>query len=144
MSVPIAANQFTNVTGRKKILKISFAPFANLQREIKKSPLTIYKNYAIIIIEKGKEMIPMKETFTNSFAEMSDADLDRMASAIRAEAYRRQNQKQEQMWNAVKDAIKNYINEFGEIEIESMSETTYLSAMDDYQTFGTIEQRGCY
>ena len=86
----------------------------------------------------------MKETFTNSFAEMSDAELDSMASAIRAEAYRRRNQKQEQMWNAVKDAIKNYINEFGEIEIESMSETTYLSAMDDYQTFGTIEQRGCY
>lgn len=86
----------------------------------------------------------MKETFANSFAEMSDAELDRMASAIRAEVDRRQSQKQEEMWNAVKNAIKNYINEFGEIEIESMSETIYLSAMDDYQTFGTIEQRGCY
>ena len=86
----------------------------------------------------------MKETFTNSFAEMSDAELDIMASAIRAEVDRRRNRKQEQMWNAVKDAIKNYINEFGEIEIESLSETIYLSAMDDYQTFGTIEQRGCY
>lgn len=86
----------------------------------------------------------MKETFTNSFAEMSDAELDRMASAIRAEVDRRRNRKQEQMWNAVKDAIKNYINEFGEIEIESMEETLYLSVMDDYQTFGTIEQRGCY
>lgn len=84
----------------------------------------------------------MKETFTNSFAEMSDAELDIMASAIRAEADRRQNQKQEKMWNAVKNAIKDYINEFGEIEIESMVETVYLSAMDDYQTFGTIEQKG--
>lgn len=84
----------------------------------------------------------MKETFTNSFAEMSDAELDIMASAIRAEVDRRQNQKQEKMWNAVKNAIKDYINEFGEIEIESMVETVYLSAMDDYQTFGTIEQKG--
>lgn len=84
----------------------------------------------------------MKETFVNSFAGMSDAELDRMASAIRAEVDRRQSQKQEEMWNAVKNAIKNYINEFGEIEIESMGETVYLSAMDDYQTFGTIEQKG--
>ncbi len=84
----------------------------------------------------------MKETFANSFAEMSDVELDRMASAIQAEADRRRNQKQEKMWNAVKNAIKDYINEFGEIEIESMVETVYLSAMDNYQTFGTIEQRG--
>ena len=88
-------------------------------------------------------MILMKETFTKSFAEMSDADLDKMASAIRAEADRRRNQKQEQMWNAVKKAIKDYIKEFGEIEIETADgETHYLDAGDDYQSCGLIEQRG--
>ena len=88
-------------------------------------------------------MIPMKETFINSFAEMSDADLDKMASAIRAEADRRRNLKQEQMWNVVKNAIKDYIKEFGEIEIETTDgETLYLDASDDYQNWGIIEQRG--
>ena len=85
----------------------------------------------------------MKETFTNSFAEMSDVELNKMASAIRAEMERRLDQKQEQKWNAVKKAIKDYINEFGSIEIEtSDGETVYLDANDDYQTWGTIEQKG--
>ena len=39
MSALIAANRFMNVIGQKKISKISFVPFANLQREIKKLPL---------------------------------------------------------------------------------------------------------
>ena len=60
----------------------------------------------------------MKETFTNSFAEMSDVELNKMASAIRAEMERRLDQKQEQKWNAVKKAIKDYINEFGSIELK--------------------------
>lgn len=85
----------------------------------------------------------MKETFTNSFAEMSDAELNKLSDAIKAEMLRRHNLKQERMWNAVKKAIKDYINEFGEIEIEtSDGETCYLDANDDYQTWGTIEQRG--
>lgn len=85
----------------------------------------------------------MKETFTKAFTEMSDAELDIMATAIYAEMSRRVNQRQEQKWDAVKKAIKDYINEFGEIEIEtSDGETHYLDANDDYQTWGTIEQRG--
>lgn len=87
----------------------------------------------------------MKETFTNSFAEMSDVELNRLSDAVRAERERRLNQKQEQMWNAVKKAVKDYINEFGEIDIETLDgETYYLSSTDDYQTWGTIEQRRCY
>lgn len=85
----------------------------------------------------------MKETFTNSFAEMSDVELDKVSAAIRAEMARRENQKQEQMWNAVKKAIKEYIAKFGEIEIKAWGgETCYLDGNDDYQTWGTIEQRG--
>ena len=83
----------------------------------------------------------MKETFTNSFTLMSDEELDKLASAIRAEADRRRNQRQERMWNAVKNAIKEYIAEFGEIEIDDIGETCYLDASDDYQTWGTIEKR---
>ena len=87
----------------------------------------------------------MKETFTNSFTEMSDAELDKMATAIRAEMTRRLNQRQEQKWNAVKKAIKDYINEFGIIEVDTEDgETYYLEANDDYQSLGIIEQKGCY
>ena len=87
----------------------------------------------------------MREIVINyNLAEMSDEEVSKLLVEVQAEVDRRRNQKQEQMWNTVKDAIKNYINEFGEIEIESMGETTYLSMMDDYQTFGTIEQKGCY
>ena len=87
----------------------------------------------------------MREIVINyNLAEMSNEEVSKLLVEVQAEEDRRRNQKQEQMWNAVKDAIKNYINEFGEIEIESMGETIYLSAMDDYQTFGTIEQKGCY
>jgi len=85
----------------------------------------------------------MKETFTNSFAEMSDVELNKMASAIRAEMERRLNQKQEQKWNAVKNAIKDYIKEFGGIEFEiADGETFYLDENDDYQVWGSIRQIG--
>ena len=87
----------------------------------------------------------MKETFTNSFAEMSDVELNKLSDAVQVEKLRRLNLKQEQMWNAVKKAVKDYINEFGIIEVETADgETYYLEANDDYQSLGIIEQKGCY
>lgn len=85
----------------------------------------------------------MKETFTNSFAEMTDAELNKLSDAIKAEMLRRHNLKQERMWNAVKNAIKDYIKEFGGIEFEiADGETFYLDENDDYQVWGSIRQIG--
>ena len=87
----------------------------------------------------------MREIVINyNLAEMSDEEVSKLLVEVQAEATQRERKKQERMWNAVKTAIKEYINEFGEIEVESMDRNYYLSALDDYDTFGTITEKGSW
>lgn len=79
-----------------------------------------------------------KNLLARSIEEISAEELSRLQLYIAKELDDRHFRAREIAWNKLVDAIKDYSTTFGNIEVETDSDTFYLTAYDCYSQNGRI------
>lgn len=83
----------------------------------------------------------MNKELARIIAQSSSEDLSEAQRTIGAILETRRNKAKEEAWNKLRNAIKDYIATFGDIEIYDSDDdiTLYLTALEDYSTNGEIK-----